>query len=534
MKVRRISMKILLILVGSLLFVEAVILIPSALTREQELADELIERAVLLDLALDAQSIDSSAERSRALERLGEAGVIEIAAADPGVDVGTTDRDERRLRYYGEHAVIELDATHIGEGVRRYALNIVGLVIIIVVFMVAVSYLFMHRFLVRPLLALERNLAGIATGEGDLTQRLEIRSSDEIGRIAGHFNRFVGEIHHLVGEAKGASAETRRLSGELRAAVENSAEVLGESAERGSALRTRIEGLNSEIQSSSSSTRQIEASVSELRATSDRQRHAVGESRSAIEEINETADQLAGDAIERRDAAQRLLEGAERAAERMRNSVRTMEEIESSTGDILGLITVIDDIAARTNLLSMNAAIEAAHAGEAGRGFAVVAEEVRALATQSSRHAADITRTLKAEVEKIGQAGSISREAGEQFESIVAELTEVSGAMTRFAEGNNAQSRHIGQVTAAIQEVDSGTQEVNTAATQLETSTEEVAGALSNISEVSREVNETMQTIAASLSDTLQRLERMREASLQTDSAAATIDSRVNRFVTES
>lgn len=241
-------------------------------------------------------------------------------------------------------------------------------------------------------------LRRISGREGDLTARLSIESRGEIGEIAAEFNTISERIQSVVRRVKRASASGKEVGARLKGEIQESSEHLRALAGRVEGLETRIEKLNGDVQASAGAVTQISSSID-----------SVGE----------------------------LLDTANEANDKMTQAVAAMSDIESSTDEMLGLIDVINDVAARTNLLSMNAAIEAAHAGESGRGFAVVAEEIRKLAGQTSEHAKRISTTLKAETDKIKLAGEMNRAAGDSFQKITDEIREIVDAFGEMVAGIN-------------------------------------------------------------------------------------------------
>jgi len=170
---------------------------------------------------------------------------------------------------------------------------------------------------------------------------------------------------------------------------------------------------------------------------------------------------------------------------------------------VLTLITVINNIAAQTNLLSMNAAIEAAHAGEAGRGFAVVAQEIRNLANSTSNNARSISETLKTLVQQIGAAGELSKESGNAFRNIESGVQQAAEAFSRINENTSRVFRNTQEVvesSEALQEISEqtavsmgemeiGAGEINTILEQSKSISQDLDISMKDLSEQSRNIN---------------------------------------------
>ncbi|MCA1755803.1 MAG: methyl-accepting chemotaxis protein, partial [Spirochaeta sp.] len=291
----------------------------------------------------------------RLAERMSDEKVLSVVPA-AGTVAEEYFVEDGVMTFRGNELEMQIDVSEIDAAVRSYAWGIVGLVAIILVFLVATAFPFMHVFLVKPLRALLANLENISGAEGDLTQRLKVQSNDEIGRIAAAFNAFVERIQEVVTEMKAASESGKDIGQTLMEATQDSAHRLGEVSAAAETNGTRLESLNGEIQASAASVNEISASVENMTVVAETQAQEVADSLAAVEQMNASIANLAQIANKRREGAQTLVSTAQDANDKMSESVRSIAEMEKSTEDLLGLIDVINGIASQTNLLSMNAA----------------------------------------------------------------------------------------------------------------------------------------------------------------------------------
>ncbi len=150
--------------------------------------------------------------------------------------------------------------------------------------------------------------------------------------------------------------------------------------------------------------------------------------------------------------------GAERSGEVVQRAVRSMEQIEKSSGEIGNIIGVIDEIAFQTNLLALNAGVEAARAGEAGKGFAVVAQEVRELAQRSANAAKEIKALITTSNDQVRGGVELVGETGRALETIVSEVQEINRHVAAIVESAHEQSSGLQQINTAVNQMDQDTQ----------------------------------------------------------------------------
>lgn len=295
------------------------------------------------------------------------------------------------------------------------------------------------RVLMAPVLRLRDAMQSIASGEGDLTRRLTVDGKDEFGQLAGHFNTFVDHIQSVVKEAQ-------------------------ESAEE---LRENVTALKSTSRSSRSS---VEKQLHEI----DMVATAINEMSAAAAEIAQSALNTAEQATAADSAAEESLttvksarDSTERLAKEIGDASAVIEQLGKDVANITGVLEVIQSIAEQTNLLALNAAIEAARAGEAGRGFAVVADEVRSLAKRTQ----DSTGQINSMIERLEQ-GAESAVAVMQESRAVSNISmekaqDAMDALHRIAEGINNISNMTTQIATASEEQTTVVDELNSAITRI-------------------------------------------------------------------
>jgi methyl-accepting chemotaxis protein len=271
--------------------------------------------------------------------------------------------------------------------------------------------------LTQPLRELGGAMSGLASGNADLSARLEVRGNDELAVIGTGFNTFVGKIHSVLARVRESSDSVATASTEIR---------------QGNA---------------------------DLSARTEQQASALEETAATMEQLTSTVKQNADNARQANQMAARASEVATRGGQVVAQVVDTMASINASSRKVVDIISVIDGIAFQTNILALNAAVEAARAGEQGRGFAVVASEVRNLAQRSAAAAKEIKELIGNSVEQVEAGSSLVAQAGSTMEEVVASVRRVTDIVSEISAASGEQSNGIGQVNQAIGQMDGVTQQ---------------------------------------------------------------------------
>lgn len=303
--------------------------------------------------------------------------------------------------------------------------------------------------LTRPLNQLARAMEDLAGGEGDLTRRLDIRSDDELGRVAGSVNAFLTSLQRMFLEVRDQS---NTLEHGLRTVTNATQQVAGSSrtlADTSSSNAATVEQVTVSIGHIAEHAREADETMLQTSAVSQRSAAAVRAMEQQMQGIGSTMEGLAG----------------------------SLGGLEQRSGQIAGVAQVIREIADQTNLLALNAAIEAARAGEQGRGFAVVADEVRKLAERTGSATLEIRATIEsirnetqAAVEGMKQARNAvdagmlkAQEVAGEIGSIEAQMDQAAGRVREIAEATQEQSSATTQLAQSIEQASSMVQATDAA-----------------------------------------------------------------------
>ncbi|MEH6648930.1 MAG: methyl-accepting chemotaxis protein [Motiliproteus sp.] len=291
----------------------------------------------------------------------------------------------------------------------------------------------LYRRTLTPLAILEQSMRNIASGAKDLTVRLDDSGNDEIAKVARSFNLFVGNIRELINEVNGNTLQLGTASSQL--------------ANASSQTLTGMQRLQSETDQVATAMNQMQATVQEVASNAELAAQAAKDSDTQAVQGDEVVKQTI-------ESINELATGVEKAAQ-------VLHKLEGDADNIGTILDVIRGIADQTNLLALNAAIEAARAGEQGRGFAVVADEVRTLAQRTQESTEQIQQMITQLQSGAKDAVLVMQASSEQAVNSTAQAAQAGEALTQITESVATISNMATQIATAAEQQTSVTDDIN-------------------------------------------------------------------------
>lgn len=324
--------------------------------------------------------------------------------------------------------------------------------ILALLFFIVVTYYILSR-VSRPLMAMMTILNDISRGDGDLTNRITIKSRDEFGRIAESFNEFTEKISGTIKDIKGISRASREMGEELASNITEISASTTEVAATVRSLNDQVELQTVRVDDAAGSIIKIKEQISLVNSNIERETNYLSESSSAVTQMLASLQNLSRISVEKQSLVNELSTHADSSGEAMEETARDIMDIANSVHMILELVDVINNVSDQINLLSMNAAIEAAHAGDAGKGFAVVADEIRKLAETTGEQSGRITISINAIAEKINKTGKSSHKTEESIKHITHNISDIANAFNELVQGMEEISAGSTQITLSLDEL---------------------------------------------------------------------------------
>ena len=392
--------------------------------------------------------------------------------------------------------------TYVLRDVRKITMFTITLASVAIVVAAIIVYL-VFAFVTKPIVKVTDTLKDISEGEGDLTHTITVHSKDEIGDLAHYFNSTLDKIKRMVISIKQKAVILSDTGNELASNMTETAAAINEITANIQSIKSRVINQSASVTETNATMEQITVNIDKLNGHVENQATSVARSSSAIEEMLANIKSVTNTLIKNAENVNDLSSASEVGRSGLQEVAADIQEISHESEGLLEINSVMQNIASQTNLLSMNAAIEAAHAGESGKGFAVVADEIRKLAENSSVQSKTISTVLKKIKSSIDKITVSTDNVLKKFGAIDMGVKTVSdqeenirNAMEEQGEGSKQILSSIGQLNEITQQVKGssaemleGSREVIQEGKNLESITQEITGGMNEMASGADQIN---------------------------------------------
>ena len=369
---------------------------------------------------------------------------------------------------------------------------IIGVIILVII---TVITLLVARSITAPLKSMETVFKTV--GEGDFTPTLKAEGKDEIGNIGRSFNNTLDNIRKLIITIKNQADSLSGIGADLSGNMDKTAVAINQITSNIQSVKGEAVNQSASVSETNATMEQISSNIDKLSDHVGSQSASVSESSSAIEQMLANVNSVTQTLIKNAENVNELTNASDVGRTSLQDVVADIQEIARESEGLLEINAVMENISGQTNLLSMNAAIEAAHAGEAGKGFAVVADEIRKLAENSGEQSKTIATVLKKITSSIDKISKSTESVLTKFEAIDKDIRVVAEQEENIRNAMEEQGAGSKQILEAIGQLNTITQQVKTGADEMLTGSREVINESRNLEQVTQKITGSMGEMAS-------------------------------------
>jgi len=404
---------------------------------------------------------------------------------------------------------------------------------VIIAAAVAVVIYFVLHFTMMPVVKVAATLKDIAQGEGDLTVKIAEKGKDEITELSRYFNQTIEKIKKLILIIKKEADILSGIGTDLASNMNETAAAVNEITANIHSIKGRVINQSASVTETNATMEQVTGNIKKLNLSVEDQNMHVSKASAAIEEMVANISSVTNTLEKNSVNVKNLTSASEDGRSGLQEVASDIQEISRESEGLLEINSVMQNIASQTNLLSMNAAIEAAHAGESGKGFAVVADEIRKLAESSSEQSKTISTVLKKIKESIDKISKSTENVLNKFESIDSSVRTVAQQEDVILRAMEEQEEGSKQTLDGISNVSQITRQVKGGSTEMLEGSEEVIKESLNLEKVTQEITSGMNEMASGAEQINIAVTQVNEISVKNREAIAKLIKEVNRFKVE-